>query len=87
MKYLIVILVLCALLVVLFPRHVPRILRRTVRVHARPAEEEELGSAALVFEIEGELWAQPVPEKMFLKTEIDLETGAVSISDEPTRGR
>ncbi len=33
---------------------------------------------ALTFEIEGELWAQPVPLRMmYLKTEIDLESGQV----------
>ncbi len=27
------------------------------------------------FEIQGELWANPVPEKLFIKTKIDLESG------------
>lgn len=31
----------------------------------------------LSFEITGELWAHPVPEEFFLKTSLDLETGAV----------
>ena len=31
--------------------------------------------------IEGEMWAQPVPERLFLKTDIDLETGEVAIAD------
>jgi type VI secretion system protein ImpF len=29
---------------------------------------------ALVFEIEGELWAQPIPLHLFLETSIDVET-------------
>jgi type VI secretion system protein ImpF len=33
----------------------------------------------LTFEIEGELWAQPIPQKMYLRTELDLDTGKVSI--------
>jgi type VI secretion system protein ImpF len=36
---------------------------------------------ALVFEIQGELWAQPVPLELFLKTEIDLETGNFSVAE------
>ncbi len=39
-------------------------------------------------EIEAELWAQPVPLRMFMKTEFDLEVGAVrvtEVSDPATR--
>jgi len=59
----------------------PRILRDTVKVRAI-VSEDQLNHNALTFEIEGELWAQPIPEKLFLKTEIDLETGAVSVTEE-----
>jgi type VI secretion system protein ImpF len=27
------------------------------------------------FEISGDLWAAPLPERFFIKTDIDLETG------------
>lgn len=33
------------------------------------------------FEITGELWAQPVPLELFLKTELDLETGAIQVTE------
>lgn len=59
----------------------PRILRKTVKVRV-VASEDEMNVNALTFEIEGELWAQPVPEKLFLKTEFDLETGAVIVAEE-----
>ena len=59
----------------------PRILRKTVKVRV-VASEDEMNVNALTFEIEGELWAQPVPEKLFLKTEFDLETGAVTVVEE-----
>jgi type VI secretion system protein ImpF len=36
---------------------------------------------ALIFEIHGELWAQPVPLELFLKTEIDLETGDFAVTE------
>ncbi|MPY87889.1 MAG: type VI secretion system baseplate subunit TssE [Luteitalea sp.] len=32
-------------------------------------------------EIRGELWAQPVPLELLVRTEIDLETGKVEIAD------
>jgi type VI secretion system protein ImpF len=32
-------------------------------------------------EIHGQLWAQPVPLEMLIRTEIDLETGKVQIAD------
>lgn len=40
---------------------------------------EEMGKNALIFEIEGELWGNPMPTNLFLKTEIDLETGSVNV--------
>jgi type VI secretion system protein ImpF len=32
-------------------------------------------------EIQGHLWAQPVPLELLVRTEIDLETGKVEIAD------
>ncbi len=57
----------------------PRILKDTLTVRAHGADE--MNHNALVFEIAGELWAQPVPLELFLKTEIDLETGDFKISE------
>jgi type VI secretion system protein ImpF len=34
---------------------------------------------ALSFYIEAELWAQPIPLRLFLKTEIDLEAGSAQV--------
>ena len=59
----------------------PRILRDTVKVHAVMATET-MSTSALAFEIEGMLWAQPMPMRMFLKTEVDLETGHVEVVEE-----
>ena len=64
----------------------PRIERRSVRVRALdPGEDGPRNS--LVFEIEGELWGRPLPQRLFLKTEIDLEVGDVRVSDSEDRGR
>jgi len=42
-------------------------------------DTEEVGRNAMVFEIQGELWGNPIPTSLFLKTEIDLETGGVNV--------
>lgn len=38
---------------------------------------------SLVFLIEGEMWAQPVPQSIFVRTEFDLETGVVRLQEGP----
>ncbi|MBB5020142.1 type VI secretion system protein ImpF [Chitinivorax tropicus] len=58
----------------------PRIVRNTVRVRAL-AEEQSQGGNMLVFEIEGELWGQPLPERLYLKTAVNLETGEKQVLD------
>lgn len=56
----------------------PRILRDSVRVVALSP-----GAAPnqLAFEIHGELWGQPLPERLYLKTELDLEIGELRLFD------
>jgi type VI secretion system protein ImpF len=52
----------------------PRILRKqfTVRI-VSPLDSQYI--RAISFEIEGELWAQSLPDHLYVKTEVDLETG------------
>ncbi len=45
-----------------------------------PAHSEYVRS--LSFEIEGEMWAQPLPDHLFVRTEVDLETGHHSLRGE-----
>lgn len=56
----------------------PRITAATLKVKAvvNPAR---MSPNALSFEIEGELWAQPLPIRLYLRTELDLETGNISV--------
>jgi type VI secretion system protein ImpF len=61
----------------------PRLIRSTVTVKARAGDSAEHNK--LTFEIEADLWAQPYPERLYLKTELDLERGAVQVSE--TNGR
>jgi type VI secretion system protein ImpF len=53
----------------------PRILTRTLSI--RVDAERNL----LTFELDGELWANPVPEHLHLKTIVDVETGQCSFGD------
>ena len=56
----------------------PRIIPASVRVRA-VSHEGQMDRNAVFFEISCDLWAQPLPEHLFLKTEIDLETGEASV--------
>lgn len=58
----------------------PRILADSLKVAVR-VEPEQMDRHAMVFIIEGKLWAQPLPLSLYLKTELDLETGAVTIAE------
>ena len=58
----------------------PRILRDTLKVRLAVAADQ-MSHNAMTFEIEGQLWAQPVPQRIYLKTEVDLELGEVKLSD------
>jgi type VI secretion system protein ImpF len=58
----------------------PRLLRDSVRLEVI-TDETRVGHNALVFDIQAELWAQPVPVALYLRTEIDLESGSVRVDD------
>lgn len=58
----------------------PRILRQTLQVRAY-VDTETMNRDAVSFEIDGQLWSEPVPQQLFLKTEVDLEAGDVRIVD------
>jgi type VI secretion system protein ImpF len=63
----------------------PRLDRNSVRV--RPVlDERQMNHHALSFDVEAELWAQPLPLRLFLRTAVDLETGSVEVSDQGGRG-
>jgi type VI secretion system protein ImpF len=60
----------------------PRILADSLKVTVQ-VQPEHMNRHAMIFIIEGDLWAQPVPLSLYLKTELDLETGAVTVADAP----
>ena len=58
----------------------PRILPGTLRV--RTVETEDIDHHNVIgVAIQGQLWAQPVPLELMVRTQIDLETGQVEIAD------
>ncbi|MCA9291827.1 MAG: type VI secretion system baseplate subunit TssE [Phycisphaerales bacterium] len=62
-------------------RFEPRLIRDTITVTAVP--ESTRGGSPQVFglEIKADLWAQPVPTHLYVRTEVDLETGQCTLKD------
>jgi len=58
----------------------PRIIRRTLIVRLIK-DEAQFNHNAISFEIRGELWAEPLPLLLHLRTEFELENGSVSVVD------
>ena len=52
----------------------PRIIPDTLTVKAIGATER-FGPNIVAFEIQGDLWASPIPEHLYIKTQVDLDTG------------
>jgi type VI secretion system protein ImpF len=63
----------------------PRIIRKTLKVHTVMPDDPEHKNA-LAFEIQGELWGQPVPTRLYLKSEVDLENGSLTVVDQSDSG-
>jgi type VI secretion system protein ImpF len=58
----------------------PRILPESL--HVRALESAGMDHHNVIgVEISGQLWAQPVPLELLVRTEIDLETGQVEVAD------
>jgi type VI secretion system protein ImpF len=53
----------------------PRIIRHTLSVKATMQRH------LMFFEIRGELWANPMPERLFINTKVDLETGQTMMGE------
>jgi len=53
----------------------PRILRNSLKVRSR------LEGNVIALELEGELWAAPLPEHLHIKTRLDLENGLCSLGE------
>jgi len=63
----------------------PRLDRNSVRV--RPVVDEgQMNHNALSFDVQADLWAQPLPLRLFLRTAVDLEAGSVEVTDQGGKG-
>jgi len=58
----------------------PRIAAHSLTVRAL-TEAETHHSNVLAFEIKGEIIANPLPDPLYIKTEVDLETGQFAVKD------
>lgn len=58
----------------------PRILPASLNVEIIMSEDQ-MSHNALSFKIEGDLWAQPLPIHLFIRSDLDLETGEVSVKE------
>jgi type VI secretion system protein ImpF len=60
----------------------PRLLRNTVKVDVT-VDPDGHGSNTMRFHIEAELWSQPLPLRLFLQTDVDLEDGEARVTEAP----
>ena len=58
----------------------PRIMKNTLRV-SLISDEDMINPHAIAFQIEGTMWGRPMPEALFLRTELDLELGDVKVTE------
>jgi len=58
----------------------PRIIKKTLSVRVL-VDKIMFDHNAVIFEIEGQLWAEPQPLHLHLRTEFELESGDVSVYD------
>jgi len=59
-------------------RFEPRIMPKTLSVQLH---EDKINHNSLVIEIKGDVWVDPVPMHLHLRTQIDLESGNVDVKD------
>ena len=63
-------------------RFEPRIIAHTLKVSAERAKGDSHN--VLGFRIEGQLWSQPIPLEIYMRTEIDLESGLTQVVESKT---
>lgn len=60
-------------------RFEPRIIPGTISI-VITVDPDAMHHRAVRFEIRGDLWMQPIPESLFIRTELDLETGKCKLN-------
>jgi type VI secretion system protein ImpF len=64
----------------------PRILPDTLTVKAILPTDAAGHHNLLQFELRGELWSMPFPVELLIRSELDLETGQMTLSDQLSTG-
>lgn len=59
----------------------PRILPKTLQVRVVPSDDGHMTCNQLSMEIKGQLWAEPYPIELLLRSHIDLESGQIVLQD------
>ena len=59
----------------------PRIIRNSINIQFVNEGAEHSGNT-VYFEIKASVWGQPMPQELYLRTELDLELGEISVLDE-----
>jgi type VI secretion system protein ImpF len=60
----------------------PRLIANTVKVKVLEESLREDAHNTIALEIEAELWCQPLPLQIYMKTEVDLEIGVTRITEQ-----
>lgn len=55
----------------------PRLIAHTVRVFPEP--REDVAHNVIRFRMEAQMWAQPIPLEIFMRTDMDLESGQTRV--------
>ena len=58
----------------------PRIMTSSLKVEIL-VNDQHMSQTAVCFKISGDLWAQPLPVRLYIRSDLDLETGEVTIKD------
>jgi type VI secretion system protein ImpF len=58
----------------------PRIMPGSLKLELI-TNEQKMNQQAMSFKIEGNLWAQPLPIHLYIRSDLDLETGEVTVKD------
>ncbi len=56
----------------------PRLIRSSVAVRVL---RDHASVNKIMFEIEADMWAQPYPERLYLKTELDIDLASISLTE------
>jgi type VI secretion system protein ImpF len=64
----------------------PRVLPESIEVKALTSPTALGHHNLLAFEIRGQLWSEPYPLELMLRSQIDLESGSVSVVDNSDAG-